>query len=158
MEHPKAVGERSQLTIMIALDRVGYPVHVPLGENTRYDVVIDEGSRLARVQCKTGRLRGGAIRFKACSSYAHHPNPKVLKRDYVDEIDYFAVYCPETDGVYLIPIDDVQPRWECALRVAPSRNRQYKRIRLAADYEIARVRVRPTARPGAIPGAAGSCA
>jgi hypothetical protein len=43
MEHPKTVGERSQLAIIVALDRVGYPVFVPLGKNTRYDFVIDEG-------------------------------------------------------------------------------------------------------------------
>jgi hypothetical protein len=158
MEHPKAVGERSQLAIITALDRVGYSVFVPLGENTRYDLVIDEGTRLARVQCKTGRLRAGAVRFKACSSYAHHPNPKVSKRDYVGEIDYFGVYCVETDGVYLIPIEDVQPRWECALRVDPARNGQQDRIRKAPDYEIAQVRVRATVGPGGRPGAAGSCA
>jgi PD-(D/E)XK endonuclease len=158
MEHPKTVGERSQLAIAVALDRVGYPVLLPLGENTRYDLVIDEGTRLARVQCKTGRLRGGAVRFKACSSYAHHPNPKILKRDYVDEIEYFGVYCAETDGVYLIPIEEVQPRWECALRVHPARNGQQDRIRKAADYEIAQVRIEATAGPGGRPGAGGSCA
>jgi hypothetical protein len=158
MEHPKTVGERSQLAIIVALDRVGYPVFLPLGENTRYDLVIDEGTRLARVQCKTGRLRGGAIRFKACSSYAHHPNPKILKRDYVDEIEYFGVYCAETDGVYLIPIDEVQPRWECALRVEPTRNGQKRNIRSAAAYEIAKVAFSVTGEPGARPGAGGSCA
>jgi PD-(D/E)XK endonuclease len=158
MEHPKTVGDRSQLAIMLALDRVGYPVFVPLGENTRYDLVIDEGTRLARVQCKTGRLRGGSVRFKACSSYAHHPNPKILKRDYVDEIDYFAVYCGETEGVYLLPIEAVPTRWECALRVEPTRNSQRRNIRLASDYEIATVSARATAEPGGRPGAGGSCA
>jgi hypothetical protein len=158
MEHPKKVGDTSQLAIMLALDRVGYPVFLPYGENTRYDLVIDEGTRLARVQCKTGRLRGGAARFKACSSYAHHPNPKILKRDYVDEVEYFGVYCMETDSVYLIPIEEVQPRWECALRVDPARNGQQNRIRQAADYEVAQIRIRVTAGPGGRPGAGGSCA
>ena len=158
MEHPKAIGDRSQLAVMLALDDAGYAVFVPYGENTRFDLVIDDGIRLGRVQCKTGRLQSGAVRFRACSSYAHHPNPKILKRDYLDEIDYFGVYCPETHGVYLVPIDCAQVRRECALRVDPSRNGQRERIRMAADYEIARVSVRPTAAPGAIPGAAGSCA
>jgi hypothetical protein len=158
MEHPKTVGERSQLAIIVALDRAGYPVFVSLGENTRYDLVIDEGTRLARVQCKTGRLRGGAVRFKACSSYAHHPNPKILKRDYINEIEYFGVYCADTGGVYLIPIEEVQPRWECALRVAPARNGQRSKVRLAANYEIAKVEIRATAGPGGRPGAGGSSA
>ena len=75
MEHPKAVGDRSTLAVMLALQRAGYIVLLPFGENTRYDLVIDDGTSFARVQCKTGRLRDGAVRFAACSSYAHHPNP-----------------------------------------------------------------------------------
>jgi PD-(D/E)XK endonuclease len=54
MGHPKAIGETSQLAIMLGLDRAGYAFFVPFGGNTRYDLVIDEGDRLARVQCKTG--------------------------------------------------------------------------------------------------------
>ncbi len=98
MEHPKAKGDRSTLAIMLALSEVGYAVLVPFGENTRYDLVIDDGESLKRVRCKTGRLREGGIRFAACSSYAHHPNPKMVVRDYLGQIDYFGVYCPETGG------------------------------------------------------------
>lgn len=76
-----------------------------------------------------------------CSNYAHHPNPKIRHRDYQGEVDYFAVYCSETGGVYLIPIEDLPLRRQGALRVDPSRNGQQKRIRLAAKYEIGRVYV-----------------
>src|SRR2546422_9412112 len=106
-EHPKTIGNRSALAIMFGLLQAGYEVLVPFGENTRYDLVIDDGKSLARVQCKTGRLRQGAIRWATCSSYAHHPNPKARKLDYQGEIDLFAVYCEETQGVYLVPIADV---------------------------------------------------
>lgn len=144
MEHPKAIGDRTTLAVMLALEEAGYAFLIPFGENTRYDLAIDEGSRLARVQCKTGRLRQGAVRFRACSSYAHHSNPRAPYRDYLGQIDYFAVYCPETEGVYLIPIEDAPLRHEGALRVDPPRNSQRRRIRLASDYEIARIPVRAT--------------
>ena len=124
---------------MLALDEAGYRVALPFGENSRYDLIIDDGVRLARVQCETGRLREGAVRFKACSLYAHHPNPKITSRDYLGEIDFFAVYCRETGCVYLIPIEEVPLRWEAALRVSPSRNGQVRGIRKAADYEIGRI-------------------
>jgi len=81
MEHPKAVGDRSTLAVMLALQRAGYVVLMPFGENTRYDLVIEKGTSFARVQCKTGRLRGGAVMFAACSSYAHHSNPSLTRRD-----------------------------------------------------------------------------
>ena len=108
MEHPKDIGDRSALAVMRSpLQGIGHAVYVPFGENTRADFVIDDGTRLARVQCKTGRLRNGAVQFKTCSNYAHHSNPAiVVTRDYLGQIDYFAVYCPETSGIYLIPIED----------------------------------------------------
>jgi hypothetical protein len=102
-------------------------------------LVIDDGRRLWRVQCKTGRLREGAVRFPTCSSFAHHANPKFTQRDYLGQIDAFGVYCPETTAVYLIPIGDVQLRRQGALRVDLPRNNQQRKIRFASDYEIGRV-------------------
>ena len=116
MEHPKRIGDRSTLAIMLALQEAGFELLLPFGENTRYDLAIECDSRLFRVQCKTGRLRNGAVSFAACSAYGHHRNPATARRDYTDQIDYFAVYCPETRGVYLVPIGDV---------VAKARRRRY---------------------------------
>jgi hypothetical protein len=79
MEHPNSIGDRTTLAVM-GLDAVGARFLVPFGENTRYDLVIDEETRLARVQCKTGRFRRG-VSFKVCSMYLHHPNPKIHSRD-----------------------------------------------------------------------------
>jgi hypothetical protein len=155
MEHPKRVGDRSTLAIMVALERAGYDLFLPFGENTRYDLVIDDGGRLARVQCKTGRLRTGAIRFRACSSYAHHPNPKYRPRDYLGQIDFFAIYCPETAGVYLVPIEEIQVRTHGALRVTAPLNSQRRQIRYAAGYQIGVV---TTEGLGARPGGSGSFA
>jgi hypothetical protein len=126
---------------MLALREQGFGVLVPFGENTRYDLVIDDGTSLERIQCKTGRLRRGAVIWNTCSHYGHHANPKVVRRDYQGEVDYFAVYCPETCGVYLIPMSDLPLRVRGALRVDPPKNGQRKRIRFAADYEIGRVTV-----------------
>jgi hypothetical protein len=138
VDHPKAIGDRTALAVMLALRKIGYEIAVPFGENTRYDLVIDDGMRLQRVQCKTGRLRRGAIDFMTSSSYAHHVSPK-QPRDYRGQIDAFAVYCPATAGVYLIPIEEVQVPSRATLRVDPARNGQRKRIRLAEDYLIASV-------------------
>jgi hypothetical protein len=141
VEHPKDIGDKTTLAVVLALRENGFSVFVPFGENTRYDLVVDDGVALARVQCKTGRLRGGAVRWAVCSNYFHHPNPRFASRDYHGEIDYFGVYCPETAGVYLIPIGDVPVRRRAALRVEPARNSQQKFIRHARPYEIGRVTI-----------------
>jgi PD-(D/E)XK endonuclease len=131
MEHPKAVGDRSQLAIMYALRRAG--------ENTRYDLVIHDGASFARVQCKTGRLRRGAVVFHTASNYRHHPNPKNLQRNYLNEVEFFGVFCSDTGAVYLVPITDIPNRGSANLRVDPARNNQTRRVRQAQAYEIGRV-------------------
>ena len=139
MTHPKDIGDTTTLAVMFALRRRGLSILVPFGENTRYDLAIDDGTRLLRVQCKTGRLRDGAVRFKVCSSYAHHPNPSVRNRNYRGQVDAFAVYCPETGDVYLIPIKDIANNWTGSLRVEWPRNGQRMGVRFAADYLVAEV-------------------
>jgi hypothetical protein len=141
MKHPKAVGDRTTLAVMLALVDAGFSVFVPFGENTRSDFIIDDGLRLSRVQCKTGRLRGGAVRFATCSSYGHHRNPARARRDYHGQIDFFAIYCPETAGTYLIPISHIPVKVQGALRIAPPRNNQTRKVRFARDYQIGTVSV-----------------
>ena len=140
------IGDRTAVAVIAALQACGYAVLVPFGENTRYDLVIDDGARLARVQCKTGRLREGGVRFAVCSCYGHHQNPNTARRDYRGQVDYFGVYCPETRAVYLVPIEDLETRVMAILRVTPSRNNQRRRVRQAAQYEIARVGVETVPR------------
>jgi hypothetical protein len=53
-----------------------------------------------------------------------------------------AVYCPDTSGVYLVPIDDLAVERQGALRVEAPRNNQKRFIRFASDYEVARVDLR----------------
>jgi len=146
MAHPKDIGDGTTVAVILALRNAGYAIFMPFGENTRADLIIDDGEELSRVQCKTGRLRRGAVLFRTCSFYGHHPNPKVPSRHYLNDVDYFAVHCPETSGIYLIPIAELPLTSQAALRVEPPRNNQRRRIRLAERYEIGRVAV--TAKPG----------
>jgi PD-(D/E)XK endonuclease len=139
--HPKDVGDRSTLAIIFAYRLQGWDILLPFGENTRYDFVVDRHGRLDKVQCKTGRLRQGAVVFRTCSTYGHHPSPARVRRDYHDEIDEFAVFCPETSTVYSIPIEDLPARVQARLRVDPPRNNQAKGIRLARAYELVKIDV-----------------
>jgi hypothetical protein len=149
MRHPKAIGDRSTMAAMLALNDAGFAVSIPFGENVRYDLIIDDGQRLARVQCKTGRLRRGAVLFNVCSCYGHHLRPGEARRDYRGQVEYFVVYCADTKCVYLIPIDDLPVSNQASLRVEPSRNGQRVGIRNAGDYEIGVVCATATAEPGA---------
>jgi hypothetical protein len=106
---------------------------VPFGVNQRYDLVLDCDGRFLRAQCKSGRLRDGAIQFSAMSIQSNTKRTRV--RGYAGEVDLFIVYCAENQRVYVIPADEV-PNSQMHLRIDPPRNRQSKRVRWAKDYEM----------------------
>jgi hypothetical protein len=131
--HPVDVGLRTEAAILAELVRRGYQVLVPFGTNQRYDLVLDLNGEFLRVQCKTGRLRSGAVVFSSRSVRSN--TRKTFFRDYDGEAELFLIYCPETEGIYAVPVEEA-PAGHGYLRVAPARNRQHERIRWARDYEL----------------------
>ncbi len=131
----KKIGTVSELMVMAALMRAGYRLAIPYGENCRYDVIIEgaDGS-LARVQVKTGRLRGGVILFNTYSSHWHRGGTST--RLYMGEVDFFGVFCPQSGQSFLVPVSHVAASG--TLRVDQPKNRQLRKIRWAGDYELER--------------------
>ena len=107
MEHPKEIGDRSTLAAMLGLKAAGYALLVPFGENTRYDLVVDDGrrARSRSVQDREAARRSDRLRGDKHVRPPSEPGSP-FGVTYSGEIDYFAVYCPETTGVYLVPIDE----------------------------------------------------
>lgn len=130
----KRIGDISEAQVIAAFTKLGYHVLLPFGENHRYDLVVDDGDKLFRVQVKTGRLvRGGTvIEYTCASSHAHRGGPS---RPYFGEIDYLAVYCPGTQRVYLLPEKELTAT-RAHLRLSPPQNNMSKTIRWAARYEL----------------------
>jgi hypothetical protein len=128
----KRIGDISEARVLAKLVDAGYEVLIPFGENHRYDLVIDDGERLSRIQVKTGRLHGGVIAFSCASSHAHRHG---RSRPYFGEVEFLAVYCPQTDKVYLLPEQELTAT-TAHLRLLPTRNNMAKSIRWASAFEL----------------------
>ncbi|MGH2757303.1 MAG: group I intron-associated PD-(D/E)XK endonuclease [Actinomycetota bacterium] len=136
--HTKLVGDQTQAFVIAHLLPVYPVILLPYGENQRYDLVIDDEGRFLRVQCKTGRLKNGAIIWNACSYTYHHPVNRGTvhyQQDYRGQADLFGIYCSANGKVYLVPVDEVGKRGG-SLRIDAPRNNQTKKIRWASDYEV----------------------
>ena len=131
-KNSKDVGERSEAQILARLLKRGYTVLLPFGDNQRYDLVVDKAGKFIRVQCKTGKMREGYICFPTASC-ANHCG--LGRRDYRGQADFFGVYCPANDKVYLVPVKSVGIN-AAALRIDPPKTRQKKGIRYAKKYEF----------------------
>jgi hypothetical protein len=131
--HPVDVGLRTEAAILAELVRRGYQVLIPFGTNQRYDLVLDLGGTFMRAQCKTGRLRQGCVLFNTNSVRVNTQG--WFTRGYFGEAEIFLIYCPETERIYAVPVDEA-PASSGSLRVKPTRNGQEDGIRWARDYEL----------------------
>ncbi len=132
-DHPVNVGQRSEAIVIAELVRRGYRVLLPFGVNQRYDLVLDLDGRFMRVQCKTGRLRQGAVTFRALSTRSN--TKQTVRRSYTGEVELFVVYCPDNEQIYAVPVDEATIS-QGSLRVSPTANGQSRGIRWAKDYEL----------------------
>jgi hypothetical protein len=131
-------GQITETKLLARLTEPGYRCLVPWGNYHTYDLAIDSGGQLVRIQCKTGRYdeKRGIVLFNTSITYhARKENGTHVVRGYVGEIDYFGVYCPQLNTLYLLPVED-SAKTCTGLRVTASRNGQMKGVLLAKNYEL----------------------
>jgi PD-(D/E)XK endonuclease len=132
MRDTSSIGNRTEAMVLAALVQAGYRPLIPFGGGHPYDIALDEGgSRLTRVQCKTGRLFKEGVVFFPTAIWCRN----LSYRSYRGDVDLFGVYCADTGQVYLVPIADV-PEKAASLRVVPPKNGQTRGVRWAKDYVI----------------------
>ncbi|WP_207586859.1 group I intron-associated PD-(D/E)XK endonuclease [Halomontanus rarus] len=100
----KQTGDETEAKIIAALISEGYSVSIPFGDNDRYDLILETGTALLRVQCKTGWIEDDVVRFKTASKTTY--NGEVEITGYDGEIDAFAVRCKDNEALYWVPIED----------------------------------------------------
>lgn len=126
-------GNLSEAKVLTAFIESGIPVFVPFGGGTPYDLVIDTGRQLLKVQVKTGRLRNGCVLFPMRRFNGRGGKGRRYNKE---EFDLFAIYCPDNECIYIVRfIDGLN---EGRLRCSETQNNQQQKVRWAKDYEFER--------------------
>jgi prevent-host-death family protein len=138
-EHnPNHKGNVAELAIAKEAARLGLSVLKPLTEHEVYDLALDVGGRILRVQCKWANHADGVVQIRASRS-------RTSRRGYIrysyraDEIDALGAYCGDLDRCYLLPVSMVAGKHLVHLRTAPTRNNQRASVNFAAEYELGAV-------------------
>src|SRR5215467_6971866 len=124
MRDTSTIGNKTEALVLSALVQAGYSTLLPFGGGHPYDIAIDAGDKLLRVQCKTGRLLKEGVVYFPTASWCRN----LSYRSYRGDVDLFGVYCSGTEQVYLVPIADV-PEKAASLRVMPPKNGQTRGVR-----------------------------
>jgi PD-(D/E)XK endonuclease len=125
-------GAISELIVAAELARRGYRVSLPLTRGAPYDLIVDTGTALKRVQVKTGRIAHGVIRANLVSSKSHRARKAV---SYAGRIDALIVYEPSS-SLFLCFIDGSMPAFDAMVRISPAKNNQTRHVRRPEDHAL----------------------
>jgi hypothetical protein len=123
------LGNHSESIVLAAYLQEGFTVSLPFGSGASYDLLVDTGSNIFKIQVKTAWISKGVLKYK---SLRRQPKSETRIPYKVGEVDYLAIYCPANDSLYGIHIKNHPTGgW---LRLEPVKNGQSKFIRWAVDY------------------------
>jgi PD-(D/E)XK nuclease superfamily protein len=128
-------GAIAEAAVAYEASRLGVGVWLPISGHEPYDLILDIGSRLLRVQCKWAALRGDVVDV-ACLRRRRGPDGFVKRQYHEGEIDAIAAHCEPLGSTYLLPVELSVGRDSVRLRVSPARNNQKLGIRMARDFEF----------------------
>lgn len=105
MNITKTKGLVTELQCQTYFTSLGYNVLVPLGEDCRYDMIVDFNGILQRIQVKTCHLKenNSGIEFST-RSVRSNTQGNTQKTYSKEEIDYFATYY--NNKCYLVKVED----------------------------------------------------
>jgi len=101
--HPRKLtrkqrGEMAEAAFVVKVAGMGYEVSKPWGESSRYDLVVDVGGRLVRVQVKSAHRAG---EYGGYTFHAHGNSYRVYR---ASEIDVLVAYVVPEDAWYVFPV------------------------------------------------------
>jgi len=144
-------GDIAEGAVLGALLRLSCIVLAPFGQGQPYDLVVDRGpAGFVRIQVKTGWERKGCVEFN--SSSTDHGRGH---RHYRGRAEFFGVYLPAFDQVFIVPVDHAASR-RTYLRLHPTANDHSRRVRMAKDHilELYADQLLPRPPPAALAAAA----
>lgn len=105
LKHPKQKGEATEAIIIAELLKRGLHVLRPFGDNLPFDLVVynKEKNLFYKCQCRTARrTKGVASHTFNYNDYSTRINTKGTYETQSELVEYFLVYYPETNKVYVI--------------------------------------------------------
>ena len=132
--HTKDKGDLGLLKVQCKMCELGHIVLYPLTEHSPFDFVSYKDGKLYRIQVKYRTLKNGCVTVKFSTSWADR-NGTHTRYYNLEDIDVFAIYCPDTDKCYFIHVDEYKNHKCVTLRVEPAKNNQTTNVLLAEDFE-----------------------
>jgi hypothetical protein len=127
----KQRGEMAEAAFLTKAAGLGFRVSKPWGESSRYDLILDSGRRLLRVQVKSAHRAG---EYGGYTFHAHGNTARVYE---ASEIDLLAAYVVPVDAWYLFPVEEFR-KYKSMKLFPASRRRRSKFEKFRENWGIVR--------------------
>ena len=133
-DNPKKGGIAQAKAEIRALEK-GYLISKPIIEGARYDMIVDDGEKLQKVQVKYTSVKQTKSQGSVTVDFRKTSNNGKLKEGYTkEEVDAIVVYIPQIDELCWFPIEILEGKTTLTIRYERPKNSQTKNIYLAEDY------------------------
>ena len=131
-------GNLGEVRVLSEFVKLGVQCYLPYGDGSGIDLIADFGSKLNRIQVKTTEKlnRVGAMEWKTTRQEGYHGNKVAYS---INDIDYFAFYCIETDIVCLVPFDENFPTTTLSIRLDNYTGKRLNTMRFASDFSVEKI-------------------
>ena len=102
----KQQGDNAEIRYMLLAHSLGHVISKPISDNSQYDLIVDTGKELERIQVKSTSRKDTSSRMDCykCLVNRNKNNDKCYTKN---TIDYIAVYVIPEDTWYKIPIEEI---------------------------------------------------
>lgn len=127
-------GITTELICMQKFIELGYIVSVPYGNNSRYDLLVDNGKTIWKVQCKTANLnQNGSYTIQTCNKVSTTTQRRT-KHYTKDEIDFIVSLID--DQLVVIPVEFIESSTSRSFRIEPPKYGSKSRCNLIKDFTV----------------------
>jgi hypothetical protein len=129
-DNSKTKGDLAELKAATAFAELGYFVSIPLTDNAPYDLIVDTGEKLIKVQVKSRSIRKSVVMIENFTSSTNYSRA-YEKGDF----DLLVVYCIDNGRMAFLPWSEVEGGIVTTLRFDPPKNSQLKGVKFFSEYE-----------------------
>ena len=127
-------GITTELICMQKFIELGYIVSIPYGNNSRYDLLVDNGKTIWRIQCKTASLNdNGSYTVQTCNKVSTTTQRKT-KHYTKEQIDFIASMIE--NQVVIIPVELIENSTCKSFRVELPKYGTKSNCNLIKDFTI----------------------
>lgn len=134
MHHTKDKGDLGLLKVQCKICELGHIILNPMTEHSPFDFVSYKDGKFYRIQVKYRSMKNGCVQVPFRTSW-NDRNGTHSRYYNLNDIDIFAVYCPNTDKCYFIHTNEYKNNKYISLRITPAKNNQKTNVLFAKEFE-----------------------